>query len=340
MQDRLHLSRPADLSIPAELPSFEQLQQAAEWFAVLRADDVNTTQQQRWRQWLEGDDRHRAAWQRVEAVNAEFGLLPPNINHRVLSRDGTRRRRAIKTLAWLATGVGVAGSLGSSPRIRDYVAGLDARFRTALGETRQQQLADGSTLWLNTASAADAAFDGQLRRIRLYRGEVLVQTAHDAHQPARPLVVDVQAGRMEALGTRFLVRLDGDHVLLSVLQGRVRITPAGAGPAAAQVIEAGHRVRFDRHTIGQTSAADDTMAAWTRQLLMPDDMRLDDFLAELGRYRSGYLGCAPEVAGLRLVGVYPTGDTDRVLTALEATLPVRVRRSLPWWVTVVPAERS
>lgn len=338
MQDRLDLPHPTEPAPSTEPPSFEQLQQAAEWFAVLRADDADANQQQRWRQWLDRDARHRAAWKRVEAVNAEFGLLPPAVNHRVLARDGTRRRRTLKTLAWLAAGVGVAGSLGGSPRVRDYVAGLNAEFGTALGKTGRQRLADGSTLWLNTASAADAPFSDELRRIVLYRGEIMVQTAHDLHQPARPLVVDTQAGRMQALGTRFLVRLEDGQVALSVLQGQVRITPAGAG-SAAQVIEAGRRVRFDRHGIGQASPADDSLAAWTRQLLMPDDMRLDEFLAELGRYRRGYLGCAPEVAGLRLVGVYPIDDTDRVLTTLEATLPVRVRRSLPWWVTVEAAER-
>ncbi|EJM97771.1 FecR domain-containing protein [Herbaspirillum sp. YR522] len=340
MHDRLHLSRPAELPMAAEAPTFEQLQQAAEWFAILRADDADATQQQRWHQWLERDARHHAAWKRVEAVNAEFGLLPASVDHRVLSRDGRRRRRVVKTLAWLATGAGVAGSLGSTPPVRDYVAGLDAQFRTARGQTSQQQLADGSTLWLNTASAADAAFDDQLRRIALYRGEIMVQTAHDAHQPARALVVDTRAGRMQALGTRFLVRLEGQQVGLTVLQGRVRITPAGAGLAASRVIQSGQRVRFDRDGIGAAGAADDSHAAWTRQLLMPDGMRLDEFLAELARYRPGYLGCAPEVAGLRLVGVYPIGDTDRVLRALEATLPVRVRRISPWWVTVQPAAPS
>ena len=92
MQDRLHLSPPAERPLAAELPSFEQLQQAAEWFAILRADDGDAGQQLRWHQWLERDPRHRAAWTRVEAVNA--GL------------------------------------------------------RTALGQTSEQQLADGSTLWL------------------------------------------------------------------------------------------------------------------------------------------------------------------------------------------------
>ncbi|KAG1069902.1 hypothetical protein G6F40_017608 [Rhizopus arrhizus] len=65
-------------------------------------------------------------------------------------------------------------------------------------------------------------------------------------------------------------------------------------------------------------------------------MRLGDFIAELSRYRRGYLGCAPEVADLRIVGAYAVGDTDRVLAALAATLPVRVRATMPWWVVVVP----
>ena len=41
------------------------------------------------------------------------------------------------------------------------------------------------------------------------------------------------------------------------------------------------------------------------------------------------------MAHLRLTGSYPLADTDRILTALAATLPVQVRRVLPsWWMTV------
>jgi len=313
-------------------PSFRQLQQAAEWFATLRADDASEADRLRWRQWLAQDEHHRAAWQRVEAVNAEFKLLSPAIDHRVLSPHGRNRRRAIKTLAWVAAGVGVAGALGQSGQLRDYVAALHAQYRTGVGQTRQQQLADGSMLWLNTASAADVDFDLNWRRILLHRGELMIQTAHDAHSPARPLVVDVRAGRLQALGTRFMVRLVEGATLLTVLQGQVRITPTGM--AAPVVVQAGARVRFTADLIEAPQPADDSMAAWSKNLLIADGMRLDDFLAELGRYRHDYLGCAPQVAALRLVGVYPLADTDRVLQALEATLPVRVHRILPWWVSV------
>ena len=42
------------------------------------------------------------------------------------------------------------------------------------------------------------------------------------------------------------------------------------------------------------------------------------------------------VAELRLVGAFPLGDTDRILASLEESLPLRVRRTLPWWVSVEP----
>jgi transmembrane sensor len=77
-------------------------------------------------------------------------------------------------------------------------------------------------------------------------------------------------------------------------------------------------------------------SAWSRKLLIATQMRLGDFLQELGRYRHGHLACDPALANLRLVGSYPLGDTDHALDMLQATLPVQVKRTLPWWVTVTP----
>ena len=46
-------------------------------------------------------------------------------------------------------------------------------------------------------------------------------------------------------------------------------------------------------------------------------LSLTDVCAELSRYRSGILQCAPEVAGLRVSGAYPLTDIDRALAMLE-----------------------
>ena len=74
--------------------------------------------------------------------------------------------------------------------------------------------------------------------------------------------------------------------------------------------------------------------------MVASQMRLDDFLAELSRYRRGRLGCDPAIAGLRVSGVYPLDNTDRVLAALTSALPVEVHTFTRYWVTLRPRGQS
>ena len=71
-------------------------------------------------------------------------------------------------------------------------------------------------------------------------------------------------------------------------------------------------------------------------MLLANDRPLGDFIEELADYLPGYLGCDPRVADLSLVGAYPLGDPERILQALAGSLPIRVNRRLPWWVTIEP----
>ena len=70
-------------------------------------------------------------------------------------------------------------------------------------------------------------------------------------------------------------------------------------------------------------------------MLVVDNVPLSELIDELGRYRSGYLGVAPEVANLRITGSFPLNDTNLALTSLLPTLPVQIEQHSPWWVTVV-----
>jgi transmembrane sensor len=70
-------------------------------------------------------------------------------------------------------------------------------------------------------------------------------------------------------------------------------------------------------------------------MLVADNIPLRQLIGELSRYRPGHLGCAPEVAELSVMGTYSLADTDRVLALLEDALPVKTRKTLPWWTTVV-----
>ena len=65
---------------------------------------------------------------------------------------------------------------------------------------------------------------------------------------------------------------------------------------------------------------------------------LADFIAELARYRKGFVRCDPAIADLRISGAFPISDTQRTLNMLVQTYPVLATGHLSgYWVTLSPA---
>lgn len=309
---------------------FDDLRQAAEWFAVLQSDHPSEGDRLGWQRWLDTGPGPQAAWQRVEALASGFsGLshLPARAALEGRARMARGRRNLLRSLALLP----VAGLAGWLAQGQPSWRGWNAAYRTPVGERREVLLADGGRFWLNTDSAADVDYSPALRRIVLHAGELLLTSGRDPQK--RTLVVDVPSARLQALGTRFAVRHEaGGAVLLTVFEGAVQARPASS--TDVRVVPAGQQARVWPDRVEPLGALAPQADGWTRGVLVADGMRLGDFLAELGRYRRGVLLCSDTVADLRIVGAYPLADTDRVLDALQSTLPVRLHRPLPWWVMV------
>lgn len=315
-----------------------RLQEAAQWYAVLRDEEATVQDRAAWRAWLDQGPLHAQAWQHIEAVSRRFeplhaaGASPQAAASALVRARGARvsRRRVLDGMGMLA-GMGVLGwGVWRHTPLPGMALAQWADHRTVTGEVRRLALADGTAVWLNTASALDVDYSATLRRVRLVRGEVLIQTAGDG-VAGRPFVADSAHGRMRALGTRFSVREQPDATTLAVTEGAVEVRTTGG---ALRVVSAGEQVRFDGERILESSPADPAREAWARGVLLADDMALQDLAAELGRYRNGYLAVAPEVARLRVMGTYPLQDTDPALAMLADTLPVQVRQVLPWWVVI------
>lgn len=306
------------------------LQAAAHWFATLREGaDANVSAQ--WQSWLMASDAHRQAWDSVVAISARFEALDGQPVRETLDVAGQRRRRGLKTLVGLTGAIGLGTTVAWHPASRRQLA----QMHTGVGETRRISLDDDSQLWLNTASAVNVRFGAERRAVELVEGEVLIQTHIDTRVPPRPFVVDLPYARLRAVGTRFSVWREASRGRLDVYDGAVDIRPRDA--ATPQVVPAGMHAWFDARGVGTLAPTDDSRTAWVHRQLVADNQPLAAFVTALSRYRHGYIVCAPEVAGLRLVGVYPLDDTDRILNALQSTLPVRVRRILPWWIRIEAA---
>lgn len=317
-------------------PSFATLNQAAEWFALLRSGEASPADRSQWQAWLASSPEHREAWQRVERISGCFepiqAMTEPRAAIGALGAAGSRmRRRVVTSLATLAGGCLLGWSAWRHGPLPELTAAWHADHRSASGEIREIALADGSRVWLASGSAIDEDFQGELRRLRLLAGEILVQTAADP----RAFVVDTPQGRLRALGTRFTARLDGSETLLAVYEGAVEIRTENGNVA---VVEAGSQRRFTATAIAGPDQADPAREAWAKGILIARDIPLAEVVGELRRYRGGWLGVAPEVANLPVFGSYPLNDPDRALNMLASVLPIRIRHTLPWWVSVEPVE--
>ena len=308
--------------------------EASDWLTVLMSGEATEEDRQRWQQWRRSHPDNERAWQHIENFTARLKGLNPAAACAALSASSPApaRRKAMRALLWLGA-AGVTGMLASRTQVwQQSVADL----RTGTGEQRSVTLDDGTRITLNTASAVDVRFDGQRRLVRLVAGEVMIVTGHaDPHSP--PFMVDTAEGRIRALGTRFTVRQDSGRTRVAVLESAVEITPLAA-PGSPQLLRAGERTSFGAGDIGASMPVDEQTSAWSLGQIIADDMRLGDFLDELGRYRPGIVRCEPAVAGLRLSGVFPLGDTDRILAMLPSVLPVQVRLRTRYWATVEAAQ--
>lgn len=311
---------------------YKALEAAANWYATLRCEEASTTDHQAWQTWLSQSEANARAWVYIETVSQRFAPLRTSGHQAALAGIKAARRGNVGRRQVLAGvfGLGIAGWLGwRHTALPEALLAWGADYRTTTGEQREITLADGSQLWLNTNSALRVDYQAGARLLKLATGEILVQTAHDAEQ--RPFYVETRHGRMQALGTRFSVRHDDSRTRLDVFESAVEIRNSAG---IVQRVEAGKMVEFTPDGISAIAPAERAREAWRRGVVVADNIPLRALIDDLARYQRGHIGVAPEIAELSVMGVYPANDTDRALAMLENTLPIRIKRTMSWWVTV------
>jgi transmembrane sensor len=151
--------------------------------------------------------------------------------------NGSRRRRRpnmIVLLAclfciafvggWLTLSWKRPGSRDMSPEMAKQKRGQVERpvqLATGPRESRTYRLTDGSSVTLRQDSILTVSFDTVKRGLRLQRGQVRFEVAHEI----RPFVVAAGSGTVTARGTMFDVTIAPDnHVTVKLLRGSVDVT--------------------------------------------------------------------------------------------------------------------
>lgn len=309
--------------------SAQVLDAAIAWQLCLDCGNGSPEERSEFEKWYAAHEEHARAWQQLGMLDQHFSNAHAPARNALLKSHSALQQRMRKLGQGLAS-VALVCSLvlfaGNAHLPLNYWM---ADQRTATGEQRLLQLADGTLINLNTHSAVDVRFDDKTRLVVLHEGEILVQTGHD---DPRPFIVQTADGRLRALGTRFLVKREDNGTRLSVLQSRVAAHPESRSDE--QIYSAGQQVLMQRDGLGQQLAVNPGIDAWTRGMLVLDNVRLADMVRELGRYHRGHLGVDSQVADLRISGSFPLNNSQQALNALLPTLPVKIEQYTPWWITL------
>ncbi len=290
--------------------------------------------------WLARSPDHALAWARISSLRGDIAALPPALARDTLDAAQQQRQVAARrrTLRLLASGAVLLGAGWGSYRHTPWQR-LIAQYSTATGMRGSWQLADGTLLALNTDSAASSDLRGEQRVLTLHRGEALIETGADpGWQPRRPFWLHTPFGKIQALGTRFVVRLDDTGARVGVQEGAVALHPRrGGSPTEVRAGESRWLLADATAAAPQQGfAADD----WYRGALACQDVRMAELLSEFERYRFGRILCDARVAGLRVSGVFHVDDIEHALQTLALTQPVRIERHTRYLLRVLPQVRT
>jgi len=163
---------------------------------------------------------------------------------------------------------------------------------TARGNQYQLILADGSRVWLNSASSLrfPTSFTGNRREVEL-DGEGYFEVAKDA---SKPFHVKTRSQDIEVLGTHFNVNAynDEEAIKTTLLEGKVRVASGewqvASGKSSNQeiMLKPGEQAVFTPHSplaINHSPDLDQVMA-WTTGQFVFRDQRIENIMKQLSRW--------------------------------------------------------
>lgn len=198
---------------------------------------------------------------------------------------------------------------------------------TKFGQIGKLALADGSQVELNTESEVRIANSRAERTLWLERGEAYFEVAKDK---GRLFVVHAGSRSVTVLGTKFAVRRQGSDITVSVLEGRVRVTPGPGPDAGSTTLIAGEIAATDGQSMLVSA---DRLAqirknlSWRFSMLAFDNTSLREAAAQFNRYNIRQLA----IEGLgaqnqRISGSFRINNVEGFADLLEQAYGLEVRR--------------
>lgn len=326
---------------------------ASEWLARRESDDWSDTDRAGLDVWLDESTAHRVAFLRLESAWTESARLKALAAGRAEAGPPPRgpwaqpsRVEALGALTFTARapvaprrhalGAGLAAAAVALCGVlalwgwRTHSPVDAASYASAIGDLSTVALTDGSHATLSSGSRIEVAMSRDERRIDLRSGEAFFEAAKDR---SRPFIVNADARRVVAVGTKFSVRRDGADLRVVVTEGLVRLESdpiQGQPPAPVTLLPAGSTAVATRSgVLVRTGTVADAERAleWRGGYLHFDDTPLAEAAIEFNRYGGSRLVMGDsDAAALRIGGNVRWSNVDGFVRLLEQGFGVRAEQ--------------
>ena len=315
------------------MPTPAQEQAALDWLSLLH-DQPSSGDQATFSRWLRADPAHVEAYAQAQVL-WELSEVPARkladedalaLQAYLNKMNIAKRSRAVRWSGALAMAACllVMVSMGAGWQPSRWVDELGADYVTAPGEVKTFTLADQSRVTLDADSAIAVDYSHGERHIQLRRGAGFFSVTHTGQS----FVVQARGGEARVLGTQFEVRLQPAGAEVTVLSGRVGVTPTKQGQQ--QVLTAGQQVAYADGVADALHAVDgESRLAWRDGWLNYYKAPLADVVEDLRRYYPGrILLLNDEMGAKRVSGSFPSKHPVAALNALQAVLGFEQHRLL------------
>jgi transmembrane sensor len=297
--------------------------EAIAWVLRLRTEFCSSEDRRNFEDWLAQNPRHQELYARLDSqwnsLDRFKGLDFP-VRHEAL-RYRPQVHRPEKRWAGLALAASLLVALGLTAFSTDGWYGTDVWYSAAHGGHETIDLVDGSRLELNSDTEVKVHLSRWQRSVELRRGEAFFSVVHES---GRPFVVTAANGHIVDIGTEFEVYLQAEKVLVAVQEGSVRVDVTESRDLMANQLLAYNR-KGDFITVPTDNV--ENLTAWRHGQLIFDNRRLDQVLAELGRYHNTQVRLSsPALGKLKVSGSFHIDRLDSALETIASTLPVTIQR--------------
>lgn len=319
-------------------PSAAARADAAVWVARLHGPNRTKEVEAGLHRWLADDPQHPIAFEMMTETWEKSARL--------------RRRPIEKVASWEAVGFRLRFSYAASAiAATALVAVIGTLFylhtdviTTGIGEFRTLTLQDGTRVFMDSNTRLSVRYEKAQRQVRLDSGEAFFEVTNN---PRRPFIVRASGHLIRDLGTEFDVRSDAQGLAVTLVEGKVTVSPISAGsdggalgdssgnssppvllppePPRAYALSAGERLTFTSTGVSRIDHPSlGVVTAWERGQVVLDNTSLADAVSEMNRYSQQKIVIQGAAAsGIRVSGVFQAGDSQNFAVAVARTYHMR-----------------